>query len=151
MKRICTFLILLFISLAVQAQLKKESALYQTILNLDSVLFETYNNCTDAKKLEEHAALYAEDIEFFHDMSGLATSKKDIIASIEKNICGKVKRELVQGSMEMHEIPNYGVVAIGYHKFHNLVENSVSQPSKFISFWRKKDDGWEMAKVVSLH
>ncbi len=151
MKKICTFLILLLVPLAVQAQLKKESALYQTILNLDSVLFETYNKCTDAEKLKEHATFYAEDIEFFHDMSGLATSKKDIIEAIKKNICGKVKRELVQDSMEMHEIPNYGVVAIGYHKFHNLVENSVSKPSKFISFWRKTENRWEMAKVVSLH
>lgn len=139
------------ISISVSAQLKKDSDLYKIIENLDKELFETYNNCLDAESLQKHASFYAEDIEFFHDMSGLATSKTAIIEAIRKNICGKVKRELVAGSIEVHKIPNYGVVAIGYHKFHNLVENSVSQPSKFIGFWREKDSKWEIAKVVSLH
>ncbi len=141
----------LVMSIQTQAQVDKESELYKTIIDLDTRLFDSYNACSDPDQLKKHAALYAEDIEFFHDMGGLATSKPGIIESIRKNICGKVKREYIEGSMEVHRIPNYGVVAMGLHKFHNLVEKSVSKPSKFISFWRIKGDSYEMAKVVSLH
>ncbi len=151
MKNLMITIAVLILSVQVQAQVSKDSELYQTILDLDKQLFDSYNACSNPGELEKHAALYAEDIEFFHDMGGLATSKTGIIESIRKNICGKVKREYVVGSMEVHRIPNYGVVAMGLHKFHNLVENSVSKPSKFISFWRIKDDSYEMAKVVSLH
>jgi hypothetical protein len=62
-----------------------------------------------------------------------------------------VKRELVSNSLEMYEIPNYGVVVIGFHKFHNLIEKSVSPPSKFIIFWKQNKNDWKLAKVVSLH
>ena len=151
MKTVLLIFALLLTVLPAQAQESKESALYQTILALDKQLFDSYNACSNPDELAKHAALYAEDIEFFHDMGGLATSKPSIIESIRQNICGRVKREYVEGSMEVHRIPNYGVVVMGLHKFHNLVEKSVSEPSKFISFWRIKGDSYEMAKVVSLH
>ena len=150
-KKLYTFLMIVGLSINSFAQVEKGTELYKTIVGLDAVLFEAYNNCEDPKKLEKHASFYAEDIEFFHDIGGLETSKKDLILAIEKNICGRVNRELVEGSMEMYEIPNYGIVAIGYHKFRNLIEKSVSQPSKFIVFWRQKNDDWEISKVVSLH
>lgn len=146
-----SILALLLFSINMQAQVSKESELYKTIIRLDKQLFDSYNACSNPDELAKHASFYADDIEFFHDMGGLATSKPDIIESIRKNICGKVKRTYVSGSMEVHKIPNYGVIAIGRHSFHNLVENSVSKPSKFISFWRLKEDSYEMAKVVSLH
>jgi len=131
------------------SQVKKTSDLYKTIIKLDKELFEAYNTCTE--NLDKHASFYAEDIEFFHDGSGLSTSKKEIIEAIRTNICGKVTRDLVEDSMEVHKIPNYGVVALGYHKFNNLIEKSTSDPLKFVVFWRQIDTQWKVTKVVSLH
>ena len=71
--------------------------------------------------------------------------------AIKKNICGKVTRELIEDSIEIHEIPNYGVIVIGHHKFNNLIEKSTSEPSKFILFWKQTDSNWKLTKVVSLH
>ena len=143
------FIVFLFTSFSMFAQLEKTSELYKTILGLDTELFDAYNTCTD--NLEKHASFYADEIEFFHDGGGLSTSKKEIIEAIKKNICGKVTRDLVADSVEIHKIPNYGVVVIGYHKFNNLIEKSTSKPSKFILFWKQIDTNWKLTKVVSLH
>ena len=143
------FFAFLFVSFSMVAQVEKTSELYKTILGLDKELFDAYNTCTE--NLEKHASFYDDDIEFFHDKGGLQTSKVEIIEGIVKNICGKVTRELVADSLEIHEIPNYGVVVIGYHKFNNLIEKSTSKPSKFILFWKQIDTNWKLTKVVSLH
>lgn len=148
MKQIFT-LITLFIAVSVTAQLDKSSKLYKTILKLDTEFFDAYNNCET--QLEKYASFYDEDLEFFHDQGGLSTSKDDTVEATRKNICGKVTRELVPDSFEMYEIKGYGVIAIGHHKFNNLVEKSISKPSKFIVFWKRTDNNYKIAKVVSLH
>jgi ketosteroid isomerase-like protein len=123
--------------------------LYDAIVRMDSLYFDTYNTCN----LERMAALMSDTIEFYHDRGGLTTSKKELIASIQKNICGKVTRELVAGSIEVYPIHNYGAVEIGYHKFHNNQEpvGTPSKASKFISIWQKEGDSWKMARIISLH
>jgi len=122
--------------------------LYTTIVNMDALFFNAYNNCD----LEKQASIYSDDIEFYHDTGGLMTSKQDIIDGTEKNICGKVTRELVKGSIEVYPIKDYGAVEIGYHKFHNNQEpDAPSHPSKFIIMWQNINNEWKITKVISLH
>jgi hypothetical protein len=123
--------------------------LYDTIVRMDSLYFDTYNTC----KLEKMAFLTSDSLEFYHDKGGLMTSKKAYLEAIKNNICGKVTRELMQGSIEVYPINGYGAVEIGYHRFHNNQEpgGSISRASKFIVLWHKKQQGWEVARVVSLH
>lgn len=71
---------------------------------------------------------------------------------MKNNICGKVTRELIKGSIEVYPIHNYGAVQIGYHKFFNNQEqNAISNPSKFITIWKNANDTWQMSRIVSLH
>ena len=149
MKKVFFLSLFILTFVTISAQVDNSSELYKTIEKLDKELFDAYNTCT--KNLDKHASFYSDDIEFFHDKGGLQTSKVELVESIKNNICGKVKRELVPGSLEVHKIPNYGVVVIGYHKFHNLVEKSISDPAKFILFWKQNEDDWKLTKVVSLH
>jgi hypothetical protein len=121
--------------------------LYDTIVYLDSVLFEGYNTC----KLDRFEKYFSQDIEFYHDKGGLTTSKKDLLESLKKNICGKVNRELVAGSIEVYPIAGYGAIEMGLHRFHNLVENSTSRPGKFVHTWRKENGEWKITRVISLH
>ncbi|AKA33887.1 nuclear transport factor 2 family protein [Flagellimonas lutaonensis] len=138
----------LTISLTASAQVSQESELYKTIVELDNTYFTAYNECDMATQ----AAMYSEDLEFYHDMGGLNTSKEQIIKSIEKNICGKVTRELVEGSVEVHEIPGFGAIEIGMHKFYNNQEpNVASKASKFITVWKNEDSNWKISRVISLH
>lgn len=141
---------LLFAS-STKAQSFRDSAeskeLYDTIVYLDSVLFEAYNTC----KPDVFEKLFSENIEFYHDKGGLTTSKKDLIESLKKNICGKVTRELVKGSIEVYPIPGYGAIQFGYHRFHNLVENSTSRNGKFVHTWKRENGEWKITRVISLH
>jgi hypothetical protein len=122
-------------------------SLYDTVVQLDSVYFDTYNSC----KIAKMDSLTAENLEFYHDRGGLMTSKKDYIESIRKNICGKVTRKLARGSIEVYEIPGFGAVEEGFHSFRNLAEKSEGEPSKFIILWRKEGNRWQLTRVVSLH
>jgi len=123
--------------------------LYNVIATLDSLYFETYNNCD----LDKMRSLMADSIEFYHDKGGLTTSIDDFMLSIKNNICGKVIRKAVPGSMEVYPIHNYGAVEIGYHRFFNKKEpeNGFSKPDKYIVIWRYKNGDWKITRVVSLH
>ena len=125
-----------------------DKEIYDIIVAKDKEYFHAYNNC-DIKKQE---SLYSEDLEFFHDKGGLSTSKQEVLAGIEKNICGKVTRTLVGGSIEVYPINEYGAIEIGYHKFYNNQEpNAKSKASKFIMVWKNEDEKWFISKVISLH
>jgi Domain of unknown function (DUF4440) len=160
MKKITSITILalvvsLFTSVSALAQsqdvyvYKPESQeLYNTIVHMDSVYFNAYNSCD----MDKQAAIYADSIEFYHDGSGLETSKKDLLTAIKNNICSKVTRVLVKGSIEVYQIPNFGAVEIGLHRFINHAENNhVSRPDKFIIIWRHRNGQWQMTRVISLH
>ncbi len=127
-----------------------DQALYDTILRQDSLFFAAYNTCSI--HLDDYAAYYTEDLEFYHDKGGITTSKKDVVAATKKNICGKVTRELVPGSVEIYPIANYGAIEIGFHKFHNKEEpNAPSNPGRFVVVWRHVGNEWKIARVISLH
>lgn len=123
--------------------------LYDSIVDVDSIFFEAYNNC----KLDKIDSLISEDIEFYHDKGGLATSKKDIMIAFQNNICGKVTRELLKGSIEVYEIKDYGAVEMGFHGFHNNQEKETGPThfSKFVHIWHKENNQWKLTRVISLH
>ena len=125
--------------------------LYKTIVALDSTFFGYYNSCD--VNLEKYADFYSDNIEFYHDKGGIMTSKKDIIEGTKKNICGKVTRELVKGSIEVYPIKDFGAIEIGLHKFHNNTEpaNTESHTGRFMVIWKKENNQWKITRVVSLH
>jgi hypothetical protein len=145
----------LFISVTASAQSQEtitykpqSQELYNTIVHMDSVYFNAYNNCD----MDTQAAIFADSIEFYHDEGGLMTSKKDLLAAIKENICGKVSRVLVKGSIEVYSIAGFGAVEIGYHKFINHQESETpSGPGRFVAFWRYKDNKWQLYRIASLH
>ena len=121
--------------------------LYDTIVHMDSVWEDSYNNC----KLDVQEQLISEDLEFYHDRGGVMTSKKALIEALKNNICGKTTRELLKGSIEVYAIKNYGAVEMGYHGFHNKNEKSASHYARFIHIWRHENGQWKITRVVSLH
>ena len=153
--RFTIFFLIFFSSLAsAHAQEKKSIAasdqLYHQIVQQDSLYFLAYNTCD----MKTQADYYADNIEFYHDKGGFSSSKKDLLTAIEKNICGKVTRELIQGSIEVSPIPGYGAVEIGLHKFHNHQEPESNQPhtgSRFVIVWHQLNNKWEITRVISLH
>lgn len=127
---------------------KRLTPLYQEILAMDKKFFDAFNNCD----MQTQRKILSDSIEFFHDQSGLDNSKESILEATEKNICNRVSRDLLEERMEVHAIPNYGAVQIGYHTFHNSENaNPTSKAFKFIHVWKQTDGNWQIEKVISLH
>lgn len=154
---VIVFLVLLISSCSTARVNKTEEAvykpdnqeLYETIVRMDSVFFNAYNTCN----MEIQSSIYSDSIEFYHDQGGLNTSKRDILEATKRNICGKVTRELVKGSIEVYPINGYGAIEMGLHKFHNNTqkENEFSKGSKFVIIWQHKNNTWNITRVISLH
>jgi hypothetical protein len=123
--------------------------LYNEIVAMDLEFFAAYNRCD----MEKQEAIYSDSIEFYHDQGGLMTSKQGVLEATEKNICGKVTRHLVPGSIQVYPIKDFGAIEFGEHTFKNNQESAdtPSQIGKFVIFWEKQDTKWRITKVVSLH
>jgi hypothetical protein len=88
--------------------------LQRTIEKLDAEVFDAYNTCN----LEKFGSFFPEQLEFYHDQGGLTdTTREQLVGDIKKYICGKVRRELVKGSLEVYPMRNYGAVELGRHRF----------------------------------
>jgi ketosteroid isomerase-like protein len=123
-------------------------ALFQTIQSLDTQLFDAYNRCD----LEKLGSLLADDLEFYHDKTGLSRGRQALVDGVKNNICGKVTRELVPGTLEVYPIAGYGAVEIGVHRFHHPgheTSDSIGE-AKFIHLWQKKDGAWKVTRVISF-
>ncbi len=122
--------------------------LFKTIQSLDTQLFDAYNHCD----LQKFGSMLADDLEFYHDQSGLTRGKQAIVEAVKNNICGKVTRELVPGTLEVYPIANYGAVEIGVHRFHHPGHEN-TQPvgeAKFTQLWQNENGVWKLALVISF-
>lgn len=129
-----------------EAQLPASDPLYKTVAGLDTALFDAYNHCD----LEKLGAMVTDDLEFYHDQTGLSVGKQALIDGVKNNICGKVQRELVAGSLEVYPLKGYGAVEIGVHRFRHPGDSSNVGDAKFIHIWQLKDGVWKVTRVISF-
>jgi ketosteroid isomerase-like protein len=142
-----TLIALLFMPPA-RSQSTAPDPLFKTIQSLDARFFDAYNRC-DLTTMRD---MVAEDLEFYHDKTGLARGRQSLIDGVKNNICGKVTRELVPSSMEVYPLANYGAVEIGVHRFHHPGREQ-SEPvgeAKFIHVWQNKNGVWLITRVISF-
>ena len=126
--------------------IKSDAELTSAISSLDTQLFDAYNNCD----LDKLGSMVVDDLEFYHDKTGLAVGKQPFLVAIKNNICGKVRRELVKGSLEVYPLKGYGAVEIGVHRFHHQEQgHDVLGEAKFIHLWQYKDGAWKITRVIS--
>ena len=125
----------------------EQQALTRTITALDAQLFDAYNHCN----LTTLGTLVSDDLEFYHDQTGLAVGKEPFLKSIQHYICGKVERHLVPGTLEAHQLKGFGAVEIGEHTFTHPGKESEDGVgvAKFVMIWRNKDGAWKLTRVIS--
>src|SRR5215510_9578027 len=95
--------------------IQSQQELDKAIAALDAALFDSYNRCD----LEKFASFFADNVEFYHDQGGVTLGKLALTDSVKKNICGKVTRELVPGTLQVYHMKGYGAVEMGTHRFHH--------------------------------
>lgn len=121
--------------------------LYAAIIHMDSLWEDAYNNC----KMDVQGLLISDSLEFYHDRNGVMTSKAALLEAVKNNICGKVYRELLAGSIEVYPIHNYGALEMGYHRFHTRNDSTMSNYARFIHIWHQENGQWKMTRIISLH
>jgi hypothetical protein len=124
----------------------KPDPLFTTIKSLDAKLFDAYNQCD----LTTLGAMVSDDLEFYHDQTGLSVGKAPFLAAIKQNICGKTQRTLLPDTLEVYPLKGYGAVEIGIHRFHHPghPEYDVGD-ARFIVLWQNKDRAWKVTRVIS--
>ncbi len=127
--------------------IKSQEELNGVVASLDTALFDSYNRC-DLKKF---AAFFSDDVEFYHDQGGVTLGKAALTDSVRKNICGKVTRELVQGTLQVFPMKGYGAVEMGVHRFHHPGHEDTESvgEGRFIHLWQYKDGAWKITRVIS--
>ena len=128
-------------------KIKTPEELTKVITSLDAALFNAYNTCD----LPKFAAFFTDDIEFYHDQGGITLGKEKLTESIKNNICGKVTRELLAGSRQVHPMNGIGAIDMGTHLFHHPGKDDTEPlgEGKFIHLWRYRDGAWKVARIYS--
>lgn len=132
------------------------SALIAELAEKDRQLFDAVFGC----KLDALAKLIADDFEFVHDKYGLtADSGAKFMDGMRQNCKAqeagtnfRARRELVEGSMAVYVLNDYGAMQMGEHRFFALQPGQpdrLTETGKFIDLWRRIDGEWKLARVIS--
>jgi ketosteroid isomerase-like protein len=127
--------------------IKSQEELDKVVTSLDAALFDAYNRCD----LEKFSSFFVDDVEFYHDQGGVTLGRQNLTDSVKKNICGKVTRELVRGTLQVYYMKGYGAVEMGVHRFHHPGHDDTEPvgEGKFIHLWQYKDGAWKITRVIS--
>lgn len=160
LKKITSLALLLsFTSItSLSAQIKSTSEVFQTLKEKDSILFNVgFNTCSTAA-FEE---IINEDFEFYHDESGVTTSKSSFITAIRDGLCGnkdafRSRRELIPESLEVFLLKDngvvYGAIQKGIHRFFERVPGNKETPgstAKFTHLWVLVANEWKLKRILS--
>ena len=133
---------------ATEAAIPADAArLRELVGELDRKMFEAYN----AHDVDGLMAWFTEDLEFYHDTGGLldfAQVKAGFTSVFANN--KDIRRDLVDGSLEVYPIKDYGAIEIGAHRFCHTENGKVDCGTfQFMQIWRLKDGVWKVSREVS--
>lgn len=148
---------LLLLSLNSPAQIDQSRELFKTLKTKDSLIFNIGYNTCDIKQFED---LVSDNFEFYHDKSGLTSSKSAFISSIRNGLCKltyKPRRELLEGSLEVYPLENngvlYGAIQVGKHRFYAIDKDKserLTSVAKFIHVWLFESGHWKFSRGLSF-
>jgi ketosteroid isomerase-like protein len=121
--------------------------LRETVAALDRQMFDAYN----AHDVDRLMALFADDLEFYHDTGGLlghAQVRQGFTNVFANN--KDIRRDLVEGSLEVYPIKGFGAIEIGAHRFCHTEDGKEDCGTfRFLQIWRLKDGAWKVSRDVS--
>jgi hypothetical protein len=121
--------------------------LRELVAELDRKMFDAYN----AHDVDGPMAWFSEDLEFYHDNGGLLDFQqvKSGFTSVFANN-KDIRRDLVDGSLEVHPIKGYGAIQTGKHRFcHTENGKEDCGTFQFMQIWRFSDGAWKVTREVS--
>ena len=126
-----------------------DASLLKTVTQLDSDLFGAFNACAAPGEIDKHARLLDANLEFYHDKGGVSWTRKDYIDKVRENVCGKFRRVLTPGTIEVSPIAGFGAIETGTHSFCEIPTGKCTGTAKFLIAWHQTDHGWEATRIFS--
>ncbi|MFC4309950.1 DUF4440 domain-containing protein [Steroidobacter flavus] len=124
----------------------------QDVTAADARFWRAYDDCD----MERMGELLTDDVEFYHDVTGLTVSRSAVVESLRKGPCGdrtlRLRRELVNGSQKFQPLAGGYAILSGEHRFY------VNQPGKqervgsqaeFVTVWKQDEGRWRMHRILS--
>ena len=121
--------------------------LRELVAGLDRKMFDAYN----AHDVAGLMAMFADDLEFFHDKGGLLNHEQ-VTAGFTNVFANNkdIRRELVADSLEVYPVKGYGAIETGAHRFcHTENAQPVCGTFRFVQVWRFKDGAWTVTRELS--
>jgi hypothetical protein len=123
-------------------------ALREKMLALDTAMFDSFNKCADPAEFRKHAAYFAKDVEFYHDLGGVTLGVDKLMEQTRQNVCGKFRRELDVASFRVFPIPGYGAMTFGVHRFCHT-PTTCEGAGDFATVWRETNGQWQVTRALS--
>jgi ketosteroid isomerase-like protein len=124
----------------------------QAVRDADARYWQAFNAC-DLPAME---GLFTDDVEFYHDKTGLTSSKAAVIDSLRKGPCAdprmRLRREQVEGSLRFHPLAGGYALLSGMHRFYVRETGKpehLDGQAEFTNLWRSVDGHWRMRRVFS--
>jgi len=149
-------IVLLIISISVNAQVDKESKLFIDLKKQDSIFFERGFNQCDLEYLKKHIP---DDLRFYHDQSGIQ-DRTQFLENTEKYLCSNLEmkpiRKLEGNSLAVFPLYNggelYGAIQKGIHHFYirEAGKDDVhTSTARFTHVWVLENEVWKLTEVLS--
>ncbi|HZW17787.1 MAG TPA: nuclear transport factor 2 family protein [Luteimonas sp.] len=124
----------------------------QAIRAADARYWQAYNACD----FDAMGGLLTDDIEFYHDVTGLTAGKAAVLESLRKGPCGtpamRLRREAVAESVRFDPLAGGFGLLSGTHRF---FFTEAGKPERldgqagFTVLWQAVDGQWRMRRVFS--
>ena len=99
---------------------------------------------------------FVEDLEFYHDKTGMISSRKSMLEALEVMLCGnskvKTRRELIEDSLMVYPLDNFGAIQVGEHQYYRSFDGQpeeLVEVAKFTHVWKNDETGWKISRVLS--
>ena len=117
------------------------------VAGLDRKMFDACN----AHDVDGLMAMFSDDLEFYHDKGGLLDHAQ--VKAGFTNVFGNnkdIRRELVDGTLEVYPVNGYGAIEIGAHRFCHTEDGKPDCGTfRFMQLWRYKDGAWQVSRDIS--
>ena len=124
----------------------------QAVRDADARYWQAFNACD----LAAMDGLFTDDVEFYHDRTGLTSSRAAVIDSLRKGPCAdpkmRLRREAVQGSLRFHPLAGGYALLSGTHRFYATETGKPERldgQAEFTNLWQSVDGHWRMRRVFS--
>lgn len=143
----CLLPCLIAASAGAQANKTQQKDLREAVTRMDRHLSDAFN----AHNADRLMAMATNNLEFYDENGGL----KDFQQCFEEFRAifagaGNVRRELIEGTVEVYPINGYGALELGQNRL-CYSENGKEEchVSKFAFIWQKENDSWKLSRIMS--